>query len=184
MLNFAPLPDLLALTVLVFVFWSILRRRAGGKLQAWLLGWIFILLHFAAQLFGGRPGGLQTFVFAVSAIMLELAGASFIYAAGGAYYSRRMRWIAATGLLATLLYILVDFLSIPTTPWYYATIALLLGTGMAALISRFLQPRRRKAHVRAAGTASGHPAGTRRPLQAAGLWARLHLLCGLPDGRR
>ena len=98
MLNFAPLPDLLALTILVFVFWSILRRRAGGKLQAWLLGWIFILLHFAAQLFGGRPGGLQTFVFAVSAIMLELAGAAFIYAAGGAYYSLRMRWIAATGL--------------------------------------------------------------------------------------
>ena len=106
MLNFAPLPDLLALTILVFVFWSILRRRAGGKLQAWLLGWIFILLHFAAQLFGGRPGGLQTFVYAVSAMMLELAGASFIFAAGGAYYSLRMRWIAATGLLATLLYIL------------------------------------------------------------------------------
>ena len=82
MLNFAPLPDLLALTILVFVFWSILRRRAGGKLQAWLLGWIFILLHFAAQLFGGRPGGLQTFVYAVSAMMLELAGASFILCGG------------------------------------------------------------------------------------------------------
>jgi len=134
MLNFAPLPDLLALTILVFVFWSILRRRAGGKLQAWLLGWIFILLHFAAQLFGGRPGALQTFVFAVSAMMLELAGAAFIYAAGGAYYSLRMRWIAATGLLATLLYILIDFLSTHTTPWYYATIVLLLGTVIAALI--------------------------------------------------
>jgi diguanylate cyclase len=132
MLNFAPLPDLLALTILVFVFWSILRRRAGGKLQAWLLGWIFILLHFAAQLFGGRPGGLQTFVFAVSAMMLELAGGAFIYAAGGAYYSLRMRWIAATGLSATLLYILFDFLNV-TTPWYYATIALLFATVIAAL---------------------------------------------------
>jgi diguanylate cyclase (GGDEF)-like protein len=132
MLNFAPLPDLLALTILVFVFWSILRRRAGGKLQAWLLGWIFILLHFAAQLFGGRPGDLQTFVFAVSAIMLELAGAAFIYAAGGAYYSLRMRWIATTGLSATLLYILFDFLSV-TTSWYYATIALLFATVIAAL---------------------------------------------------
>ena len=133
MLNFAPLPDLLALTILVFVFWSILRRRAGGKLQAWLLGWIFILLHFAAQLFGGRPGGLQTFVYAVSAMMLELAGAAFIYAAGGAYYSLRMRWIAATGLLATLLYILIDFLSNEPTHWYYATIALLFVTVIAAL---------------------------------------------------
>ena len=134
MLNFAPLPDLLALTILVFVFWSILRRRAGVKLQAWLLGWIFILLHFAAQLLGGRPGTLQTFVFAVSAMMLELAGAAFIYAAGGAYYSVRMRWIAATGLLATLLYILLDYLSITTPSWYFATAALLLGSVIAALV--------------------------------------------------
>jgi len=133
MLNFAPLPDLLALTILVFVFWSILRRRAGGKLQAWLLGWIFILLHFAAQLLGGRPGGLQTFVFAVSAMMLALAGASFIYAAGGAFYSLRMRWIAATGLLAILLYILIDYLGITSTQWYFSTIVLLFSTVIAAL---------------------------------------------------
>jgi diguanylate cyclase (GGDEF)-like protein len=133
MLNFAPLPDLLALTILVFVFWSILRRRAGGKLQAWLLGWIFILLHFAAQLFGGQPGGLQTFVYGISAMMLELAGAAFIYAAGGAHYSVRMRWIAGTGLLATLLYILINFLSLATTPWYYAAVGLLLATVIAAL---------------------------------------------------
>lgn len=134
MLNFATLPDLLALTILVFVFWSILRRRAGGKLQAWLLGWIFILLHFAAQLFGGRPGGLQTFAYGISAMMLELAGAAFIYAAGGAFYSLRMRWIAGTGLLATLLYILIDFLSIATTSWYYATVGLLLVTAFATLL--------------------------------------------------
>ena len=133
MLNFAPLPDLLALTILVFVFWSILRRRAGGKLQAWLLGWIFILVHFAAQLFGGRPGALQTFAYAISAIMLELAGAAFIYAAGGTFYSVRMRWTAATGLLATLLYILIDFLSAAANPWYYAAIGLLFISAFAAL---------------------------------------------------
>jgi diguanylate cyclase len=133
MLNLAPLPDLLALTILVFVFWSILRRRAGGKLQAWLLGWIFILLHFAAQIFGGRPGALQTSVFAVSAVMLELAGAAFIFAAGGAFYSARMRGIAAAGLIATLLYILIDFLTAPAALWYYAAIALLFISGLAAL---------------------------------------------------
>ena len=133
MLNFAPLPDLLALTILVFVFWSILRRRAGTKLQAWLLGWIFILLHFAAQLLGGRPGDLQTIAYTISAIMLELAGAAFIYAAGGAYYSLRMRWIASTGVLATLLYILVVYLGVTAHSWYYATVALLFLTVIAAL---------------------------------------------------
>lgn len=146
MLNFAPLPDLLALTILVFVFWSILRRRAGGKLQAWLLGWIFILVHFAAQLFGGRPGALQTFAFAISAMMLELAGAAFIYAAGGAFYSVRMRVIAAAGLLATLLYILIAYLSIAATSWYYAAIALLLLSAFAAL---FRDPNSRPGERRA-----------------------------------
>jgi diguanylate cyclase len=133
MLNYAPLPDLVALTILVFVFWSILRRRAGGKLQAWLLGWVFILLHFALQLFGGQPGALQTAAFATSAMMLELAGAAFIYAAGGANYSVRMRWIAGTGLLATQLYILFHYLGISTTPWYYACVGLLLISVLAAL---------------------------------------------------
>ncbi|MEO6966239.1 MAG: hypothetical protein ABI076_10150, partial [Acidobacteriaceae bacterium] len=106
MFDFAPLPDLLALTILVFVFWSILRRRAGGKLQAWLLGWVFVLLHFAVLLFGGRPGALRTFVSAVSSVSMELAGAAFIYAAGGAQRSARLRWLAGIGLFATLLYIL------------------------------------------------------------------------------
>ncbi|MHB1959304.1 MAG: diguanylate cyclase domain-containing protein [Acidobacteriaceae bacterium] len=133
MLNYAPLPDLLALTILVFVFWSILRRRAGGKLQAWLLGWIFILLHFAAQLFGGQPGNLQTFVYVFSAMMLALAGAAFIYAAGGGECGVRLRWIAATGLLATLLYILFVYLNNTPTPWYYAAVALLLATVVAVL---------------------------------------------------
>ena len=133
MLNYAPLPDLLALTILVFVFWSILRRRAGGKLRAWLLGWIFILLHFAVQLFGGQPGDLQTFVYVFSAMMLALAGAAFIYAAGGGQCSGRLRWIAATGLLAALLYILFVYLSNTPTPWYYAAVALLLATVVAVL---------------------------------------------------
>ncbi|MGO8719839.1 MAG: diguanylate cyclase domain-containing protein [Acidobacteriaceae bacterium] len=131
MLNYAPLPDLLALTILVFVFWSILRRRAGGKLQAWLLGWIFILIHFATRIFGGRPGDLQTFVYTLSAMMLALAGAAFIYAAGAGHYSWRLRWIAGTGLFATLLYILLVYLNVTSTHWYYAADALLFASVVA-----------------------------------------------------
>lgn len=131
MLNYAPLPDLLALTILVFVFWSILRRRAGGKLQAWLLGWIFILLHFGAKILGGQPGDLQTFVYAFSAMMLALAGAAFIYAAGGGNYSARLRWIASTGLFATLLYILFVYLNVTSTHWYYTADALLFASVIA-----------------------------------------------------
>ncbi len=133
MFDFAPLPDLLALTILVFVFWSILRRRAGGKLQAWLLGWVFVLLHFAVLLFGGRPGALRTFVSAVSSVSMELAGAAFIYAAGGAQRSVRLRWIAGIGLFATLLYILFPYLNVTSAPYYYAVVAILFATMIAVL---------------------------------------------------
>ena len=133
MFDFAPLPDLLALTILVFVFWSILRRRAGAKLQAWLLGWVFVLLHFAVRLFGGRPGDLQTLAHAISSMTLELAGAAFIYAAGGAQRSIRLRWIAGTGLFATQLYILFLYLNFASAPFYYAAVAILFATGVAVL---------------------------------------------------
>lgn len=134
MFNYGPLPDLLALTILVYVFWSILRRRAGDQLHAWLLGWVLILVHFAVQLFGGRPGALQTFVFAVSAIALELAGAAFIYAAGGCQSGRRFRVIICTGLLATILYIVFVSLDIESSNYYYAAVALLLASVLAVLV--------------------------------------------------
>ncbi len=140
MLDYSSLPDLLALTVLVFVFWSILRTRAGTQLHAWLLGWIFILLHFAVNLFGGRPGNLQTFVHCVSAIMLDLAGAAFIYAAGGGKSTSRLRWLTGTAVFATVLYIAFDYRTVSPAPgWYYAAAALLFASAAAMLLP---QPER------------------------------------------
>ncbi len=134
MLNYVSLPDFLALTVLVFVFWSILRRRAGSHLHAWLLGWIFILLHFFVSLFGG-PSPLQSFILCLSALMLDFAGAAFIYAAAGHRFGRRFRWIASAGLLATVLYIAVDYRTVsPSAGFYYAPAALLMLSAFAALV--------------------------------------------------
>ncbi len=140
MVNYGPLPDLLALTVLIYVFWSILRRRAGEQLHAWLLGWIFILLHFAVQLIGGRTAALRTFVGATSAIMLDLAGAAFIYAAGGGRCSRRFRWIAMGGVFSTLLYILFIYLDVSTF-LYYAAAGILFASVIAAMAPDAEQPK-------------------------------------------
>ncbi len=134
MLDYRSLPDLLALAVLVFVFWSILRTRAGGQFHAWLLGWIFILLHFAVQLFGGRPGTLQNAVYCLSAVMLELAGAAFIYAAGRGTSNLRIRWGASAGLLATVLYIVFASFSVANAGYYYAAAALLVASAIAVLL--------------------------------------------------
>ena len=140
MVNYGPLPDLLALTVLVYVFWSILRRRAGEQLHAWLMGWIFVLLHFAVQLIGGSAPALRTFVGATSAIMLDLAGAAFIYAAGGCKSCRRFRWIAVGGLLATLLYILFLYLDVATF-LYYVAAGILCASVIAAMLPDAEQPK-------------------------------------------
>ncbi len=133
MLDYRSLPDLVALTILVLVFGSILRRSVGGRHPAWLLGWVFVLLHFAVRLFGGRPGALQSIVYCLSAITLELAGASFIYAAGGGRCTRRLRWIASTGLVATVLYIVLDSINVSWVGYYYAASALLAASALAVL---------------------------------------------------
>ncbi len=134
MFDFTSLPDLLALAVLVFVFWSILRSRVGGQLHAWLLGWVFILLHFAVGLFGGRPGDLQNFVQCVAAIMLFLGGVAFIYAAGGGNCTQRLRWITSIGLLAAILYIVLDSYSVAVHGAYYTVAAIMFASGAAMFI--------------------------------------------------
>lgn len=133
MFDFSTLPELLAVAVFVFVFWSILRHRVGGQLHGWLVGWIFILIHFAVQLFGGRPGTLQNTVWAVSGITLELAGAAFIYAAGGGNGTRRIRWFGSLSLLAMAIYIAVDSFGVASPSPYYGAGALLLVVAVATL---------------------------------------------------
>ncbi len=49
-MNFAALPNLVALAVLVAVFWAISRKATSQQIQLWLLGWILVLVHFAATL--------------------------------------------------------------------------------------------------------------------------------------
>ncbi|MEO6828329.1 MAG: GGDEF domain-containing protein [Acidobacteriaceae bacterium] len=134
MFDLTSLPDLLALTVLVFVFWSILRSRAGSQLHAWLVGWVFILLHFAVGIFGGRPGGLQTFVQCVAAVMLALGGAAFIYAAGGCSVTRRLRILASTCVLAAVFFIGLEYYQVASRVWYYVAAAVLFAAAAAILL--------------------------------------------------
>jgi len=48
-MNFAILPNLIALAVLVAVFWAIARKATSRRLYWWLAGWILVLLHFTAE---------------------------------------------------------------------------------------------------------------------------------------
>ncbi len=135
MLDYTSLPDLLALALLVFVFWSILRRRVGGQLRVWLLGWIFVVLHFLVLLFAGKTGSIQTVAWILSSIMLELAGAAFIYAASRGQCNIRTRWIASAGLLGTSLYIVFAGAAPLWSSGLYASAALLAASSLAMLFA-------------------------------------------------
>ncbi len=134
MLNLNPLPDLLALTVLVYVFWSILRQRVGEQLHAWLLGWVFILVHFAVQLFSGRPGALQDTLLAISTVSLELAAVAFILAAGGGKSTPRLRWIAGSAAGATVFYIVLFYANVQSPVLYSLPIGVLLIAAAAVVV--------------------------------------------------
>lgn len=80
MLNYSALPDLIALAALVLVFRAMLRRHAGDQMNIWLLGWVFILIHFTAQLLDVGTGVWENGIGTVSLLSLELAGIAFIRA--------------------------------------------------------------------------------------------------------
>ena len=133
MFDYSSLPDLVALTVLVGVFWSILRRRAAGQLYGWLVAWVFILLHFAIALFGG-PGPQQAFALCLSEIMLDLAAAAFIYAAGQSAFTHRFKVCAGLGVVATIAYIVFDWLSLTAVSWYFGAAAVLTISGLGLFV--------------------------------------------------
>ncbi len=82
-MNFAILPNLVALAVLVAVFRAISGRATSRQLHLWLAGWVLVLLHFAAE-FLSFGGGLSAQGFSIASIdALVLAGTVFLISVSG-----------------------------------------------------------------------------------------------------
>jgi diguanylate cyclase (GGDEF)-like protein len=77
-MNYSILPNLIALAVLVLVFWAVSRKAITDRLSLWLAGWVLVLLHFTAKFLssGGPVRSLLADVVAVD--LLLLAGAAFL----------------------------------------------------------------------------------------------------------
>ncbi len=96
------LPDLLALTALVAVFFSLLPRRADTTLRLWLAAWIFILLHFAAKFCDGA--GTNDPVQFVVIGALDVSGLLFMWAAVSPKIGRRQWLVFSSFALPQLIY--------------------------------------------------------------------------------
>jgi diguanylate cyclase (GGDEF)-like protein len=88
-MNFAILPNLVALAVLVAVFWAISRKATSDRLHLWLIGWILILLHFAAEFFSAakNPWGLVAEIAEMNSLVL--AAVAFLISVSGLASTKR-----------------------------------------------------------------------------------------------
>ena len=77
-MNYLILPNLVALAILVAVFWAISRKATGEQVRLWLLGWALVLLHFAAASLVFSSAALSRLASAISINCLILAGVTFL----------------------------------------------------------------------------------------------------------
>jgi len=118
-LDWNTLPDLLALTALVFVFFSLLPRRADTTLRLWLAAWVLILIHFAANFCDGS--GKNTAVEYVAAAALDLAGLTFMWAATSPIIGGRQWLVFGAFAIPQLTYFAIAVFSNATGTVYAVT---------------------------------------------------------------
>ena len=73
--------DILILGLLVVLFASIYRKRASARLRCWVIGWILVLLHFAALLVSAKSEAAQALADCLSLSALLLSGLCFLFSA-------------------------------------------------------------------------------------------------------
>ncbi|GAB2578046.1 GGDEF domain-containing protein [Dyella jejuensis] len=87
-MNFSVVPDFVAISGLIGVFGSLLRRTRQTRLNYWLVGWIMLLIHIAAQFVCQNSEGDASGANAISVSMLVLAANAFIWASNGRHGDR------------------------------------------------------------------------------------------------
>jgi diguanylate cyclase (GGDEF)-like protein len=95
---YSTLPNLIALAILVAVFWTISRKQTSERLHLWLAGWVLILLHFAAQFFGANEKTASNLMVAVGFDCLILASIAFVISVSTVAKSLRRQIAIATAM--------------------------------------------------------------------------------------
>ena len=125
-MNWSELPDLTAVALLACAFASVSRRNPTPVSGIWLVGWLMIVLHFAAFLFLGFPGIWGTLAAIIGLSGLVWAGLLFMWASVPYRVQKSSRWMLAALLGSNTLYIILLNLS-PGPAWALNISAVLLG---------------------------------------------------------
>jgi diguanylate cyclase len=133
-MNFATLPSLIALAILVVVFRAILRQSTSERLHLWLTGWVLVLIHFAAQFVDVGQGSWNRVASAVSLDALELASLAFLVSAAQRANNRgRQVLLAAVVGVPAIVYTNAVIWDIAARSFYYAVIALALAGALSVI---------------------------------------------------
>lgn len=128
MLHYSALPYLIAFAALVFVFRSMMRHYVGEKLDFWLRGWIFLLLHFTAQLLSIGEGAWRTGIATISLLTLEMAGIVFIRAASSIDLFAVQAIYATAWVIALMGYSTLAIWGVTLAVPYYIAVAILAAS--------------------------------------------------------
>jgi PAS domain S-box-containing protein len=119
-------------TILVSLFTWIYLRDRQPRTGLWMLGWLAILVHFAAPAFNANSPRLVPFTLWIKVCTLIIAGTCFLLSVSQVFIQRRRR-IAFVVFVsaAAVLYLAGRQLHI-STPWFYVTL-LLISIGYASV---------------------------------------------------
>lgn len=131
MLNWTQLPDLAVSALLAWAFASVVRRNREQDSGLWLIGWLMIVVHFAAILFLPLPGLFGLLAEIVSIAALAWAGILFMWATVPYRKEISSRWIVASLVVGHTFYITV-LLAGPA--WALTAASVVIGAAPMAVL--------------------------------------------------
>ena len=137
-MNFAVLPNLIALAILVAVFRAILQQGTTERLHLWLAGWILVLVHFAAQFLDTGQGTWSLVATAIGLDALILASVAFLISVSTIVDSDSRRQILFASAIAVpaLAYTNAIIWDVTARSFYYCVVAVGL-TATTVLFCRY-----------------------------------------------
>ncbi len=125
-MDWRPLPDIIAIALLICAFASTARQSRVPASRFWLIGWLMILLHFISEIFRQLPGLWGSLANIVLSASLTWAGLLYIYSAIPYRKDLSSRWMLGSLLAANTLYITL-LMAGPDQHWPLNLAAVLIG---------------------------------------------------------
>lgn len=125
-MDLSKIPDVAAVALLTLAFFSVARHGRSSFSGVWLVGWLMIVLHFAAFLFLPAPGNFGVAAAILGSAALAWAGILFMWAAVPHRNRSSSQWMLIALVATNTFYLVLAFIA-PAGHWLLAPAAILMG---------------------------------------------------------